>query len=107
MGVARSGLLAWVVCEERLVAGGWAREWRRPSWLWVCVFYVFYLGVFLFYFCVRLNSFSRPGNDLLSRVLRQSTIGAEAFNGRVRNGFGCFHFAIATRSAKTIFMRSC
>ncbi len=31
---------------------------------------------------------SRPGSDLLSRVLRQSTIGAGAFHGRVRNGIG-------------------
>ena len=30
----------------------------------------------------------RPGNDLLSRVLRHSTIGAEEFNGRVRDGIG-------------------
>ena len=30
----------------------------------------------------------RPGDDLLSRVLRQSTIGAEAFDGRVRDGIG-------------------
>ncbi len=29
-----------------------------------------------------------PGDDLLSRVLRQSTIGAEAFDGRVRDGIG-------------------
>ena len=29
-----------------------------------------------------------PGGDLLSRVLRQSTIGAEAFDGRVRDGIG-------------------
>ena len=32
----------------------------------------------------------RPGDDLLSRVLRHSTIGAEAFNGRVRDGIGFF-----------------
>ena len=32
----------------------------------------------------------RPGNDLLSRVLRHSTIGAEAFNGRVRDGIGFY-----------------
>ena len=44
----------------------------------------------------------RPGNDLLSRVLRQSTIGAGAFNGRVRHGIGCFHSAITTRSVKFI-----
>src|SRR5687768_8810159 len=30
----------------------------------------------------------RSGNDLLSRVLRHSTIGAEEFNGRVRDGIG-------------------
>ena len=31
---------------------------------------------------------SRPGNDLLSQVLRHSTIGARAFDGRVRDGIG-------------------
>ena len=31
----------------------------------------------------------RPGGDLLSRALRRSTIGAEGFHGRVRNGIGC------------------
>lgn len=35
-----------------------------------------------------LTVLSRPGNDLLSQVLRLSTIGAEAFNGRVRDGIG-------------------
>ena len=30
----------------------------------------------------------RSGDDLLSRVLRHSTIGAEEFNGRVRDGIG-------------------
>jgi hypothetical protein len=44
--------------------------------------------------------FCRSGNDLLSRVLRRSTIGAGAFHGRVRNGIGCSHPAIVTRSAK-------
>ena len=42
----------------------------------------------------------RPGSDLLSRVLRQSTISAGAFHGRVRNGIGCSRSAITTRSAK-------
>jgi hypothetical protein len=42
----------------------------------------------------------RPGNDLLSRVLRRSTIGSGAFHGRVRNGIGCSHPDIITRSAK-------
>src|ERR1700738_1062045 len=41
-----------------------------------------------------------PGSDLLSRVLRHSTIGAEGFHGRVRNGIGCSPLATATRSSK-------
>ena len=31
-----------------------------------------------------------PGGDLLFRALRRSTIGAEGFHGRVRDGIGCF-----------------
>src|SRR3954469_417378 len=42
----------------------------------------------------------RPGSDLLSRALRHSTIGAEGFHGRVRNGIGCTPLATATRSSK-------
>ena len=30
-----------------------------------------------------------PGSDLLFRALRRSTIGAEGFHGRVRDGIGC------------------
>src|SRR5881628_3777509 len=41
----------------------------------------------------------RPGSDLLSRVLRRSTIGAEGFHGRVRDGIGCGPLAMATRSS--------
>ena len=44
----------------------------------------------------------RPGGDLLSRVLRQSTIGAKAFDGRVRDGIGSSHLAKATRPAKGV-----
>lgn len=44
----------------------------------------------------------RPGNDLLSRVLRHSTIGAEEFNGRVRDGIGFWLLAQATGPAKDI-----
>ena len=44
--------------------------------------------------------FCRPGDDLLSHVLRRSTIGAGAFHGRVRDGIGFGHLAIATRPAK-------
>ena len=42
----------------------------------------------------------RPGDDLLSQVLRHSTIGAEEFNGRVRDGIGFRLLATATRPAK-------
>ncbi len=41
-----------------------------------------------------------PGNDLLSRVLRHSTISAEEFNGRVRDGIGFWLLAQATGPAK-------
>ena len=41
----------------------------------------------------------RPGSDLLSRALRQSTISAASFHGRVRNGVGWGTCAIATRSS--------
>ena len=44
--------------------------------------------------------FCRPGGDLLSQVLRHSTIGAEAFDGRVRDGIGSGRLARATRPAK-------
>ena len=42
----------------------------------------------------------RPGSDLLSQGLSHSTIGAEAFNGRVRDGIGLRLFAKTTRPAK-------
>ena len=42
----------------------------------------------------------RPGSDLLSHALRRSTIGAEGFHGRVRDGIGCGALAITTRPAK-------
>jgi hypothetical protein len=41
-----------------------------------------------------------PGDDLLSHVLRQSTIGAKAFDGRVRDGIGSGRLARATRPAR-------
>ncbi len=45
--------------------------------------------------------FTRFGGDLLSHVLRRSTIGAAALNGRVRNGAGCFACAMTTKPRKT------
>ncbi len=40
---------------------------------------------------------ARFGGDLLSHVLRRSTIGATALNDRVRNGIGCFARAMTTK----------
>src|SRR5438132_9463729 len=44
-----------------------------------------------------------PGGDLLFRALRRSTIGAEGFHGRVRDGIGCYaprygHQAVQSRA---------
>ena len=47
----------------------------------------------------------RPGGDLLSHVLRRSTIGAESFHGRVRDGIGCLPLAMTTRSSQCRFMQ--
>ena len=40
------------------------------------------------------------GGDLLSHVLRRSTIGATALNCRVRDGIGCFARAMTTKPKK-------
>src|SRR5438874_4989375 len=37
-----------------------------------------------------LGGLAGPGGDLLFHALRRSTIGAEGFHGRVRDGIGCF-----------------
>ena len=49
---------------------------------------------------VRVSVLCRFGGDLLSHVLRRSTIGAVALNGRVRDGIGCFAHAVTTKPAK-------
>ncbi len=46
-------------------------------------------------------AFCRTGNGLLSQVLRHSTIGAIALNGRVRDGIGFYHDAKVTSPAKS------
>ncbi len=51
--------------------------------------------------CEGLFAFCRPGDDLLSQVLRHSTIGAEAFDGRVRDGIGSDRFAEGHQAGKT------
>ena len=47
-----------------------------------CLFSYWVLGLFYVH--------GRPGGDLLSHALRRSTIGAEGFHGRVRDGIGCW-----------------
>ena len=47
-----------------------------------------------------LSALRGPGNGLLSQVLRHSTIGAKAFDGRVRDGIGSDRSAKVTRPAK-------
>ena len=46
------------------------------------------------------TALGKPGDDLLSRALRHSTIGAGAFHGRVRDGIGCGRSARITRPTK-------
>ena len=53
----------------------------------------------IWYRLERLSLF-RFGGDLLSHVLRRSTIGATALNGRVRDGIGCFARAMTTKPRK-------
>ncbi len=45
--------------------------------------------------------FGGPGSDLLFRALRRSTIGAEGFHGRVRDGIGCFAPRYGHQAGKT------
>ena len=45
-------------------------------------------------------SLFRSGGDLLSHVLRRSTIGVGALIGRVRDGIGSFVLAMTTRPEK-------
>ena len=46
------------------------------------------------------GDFTRFGDDLLSHTLRCSTIGAVVLNCRVRNGAGCFTYAMITKPSK-------
>ena len=48
-------------------------------------------------YLLSFRSLTWPGGDLLSHALRRSTIGAEGFHGRVRDGIGCGPLAMTTR----------
>ncbi len=61
--------------------------------------------------CGPRGGFGRPGGDLLFRALRRSTIGAEGFHGRVRDGIGCDaprygHQAVQSRRARSRVLRA-
>lgn len=74
---------------------------RRPDFLMIWLFAASSgSGIVNARSAARRPVLGRPGGDLLSHALRRSTIGAEAFHGRVRNGIGCFALAIATRPSK-------
>ncbi len=60
------------------------------------------LSEFIVYERHCIEVFARFGGDLLSHVLRRSTIGATALNGRVRNGAGCFARAMTTKPSKNL-----
>ncbi len=56
--------------------------------------------------------FGRPGGDLLSHVLGRSTIGAEGFHGRVRDGIGCMaprhdHQVVGTEAGERVRLVFC
>ena len=53
-----------------------------------------------------VNPLGRPGGDLLFHALRRSTIGAEGFHGRVRDGIGWGTLARTTRSSQRTCHRS-
>ena len=53
------------------------------------------------------GGFTRFGGDLLSHVLRRSTIGAKALNGWVRDGTRCFALAMTTKPRKASVSRVC
>jgi hypothetical protein len=57
-------------------------------------------GVARWGFCRVFSLLGGPGGDLLSHALRRSTIGAEGFHGRVRDGIGWDTLAMTTRSSE-------
>ena len=63
---------------------------------------------FVLRYCYRMERLFlvRFGGDLLSHVLRRSTIGATALNGRVRDGIGCFARAMSTKPKKKQAVRA-
>ena len=76
----------------------WLAYWCRAILLEICVCRGFGPRSYLVF--RRGSPFRRSGGDLLSRALRRSTIGAEAFHVRVREGIGCSILAMTARPSK-------
>ena len=93
---------AYITEAKRPLEGGLLFGWagvvlRRCCFIDHAAYRAPFGGQCMIWYFLAIN---RPGSDLLSRVLRRSTIGAGAFHGRVRNGNGCSHPALTTRSTK-------
>jgi hypothetical protein len=76
-----------------------ARFWARGFWARGCVV-LFLLFCFKESLRCKGSLLGGPGGDLLSHALRRSTIGAEGFHGRVRDGIGWDTLAMTTRSSE-------
>ena len=85
-------------CVGGCISGGWRTRPERQKPRQFSLGGAFVDGIVKREF--RVSVLCRPGSDLLSRVLRRSTISAEEFNGRVRNGIGFRLLAMTTRPAK-------
>ena len=75
----------------------------KPPQLYSCGGFVILFIVERYCFYQELIRF---GDDLLSHVLRRSTIGATALNGWVRDGTRCFARAMITKPNKFLIKRS-
>ena len=99
---------------KRLIKSCFAgRNARSSRCIWPDdVYLAFGIFVLIERFCCLIYIFieegvsGRPGGDLLSRALRQSTISAARFHGRVRNGVGWDICAITTWSSGTHIFQS-
>ncbi len=57
-------------------------------------------------FSEKINAINKPGNDLLFHTLRCSTIGAEKFNGRVRDGIVFRPLAVITKLINSTYKQN-
>ena len=94
---SRDGVFGLMVFYQVFFRANW-RGGLRPVEM--------YIGLIVLRDTDVMEAFTRFGSDLLSHVLRRSTIGATALNGRVRDGTGCFACAMATKPGKSLVFLS-